>query len=78
MRLRYFILIVALIVLIGLNIAGQGITSVVGDGPWGITSFKFNEGYLVLGLFGREITFAITEIGTFIVQILRKIYHFIR
>ena len=78
MRLKYFFLIVTLIVLFGLNIASQGITSVVGDGPWDITSFQLNESYIILGLFGREITLPIPEAGKVIWEIVKKVYYFAR
>lgn len=56
MRLRYLILFAVIILLVGLNIAGQGITRVVGEGPWQITTLKWRDDYIVFGLFGRELT----------------------
>lgn len=57
MRLRYFILLVSLIVFIGLNMAAKGIVSVVGDGPWQVAKLERHDDHLNLILFGRNIVF---------------------
>lgn|GEM_PF-4560841 len=67
MRLRYLILFTVLFLLIGLNRAGQGITGVVGDGPWQVTSLEWKDDYLVFWFFGQELILS-TEVVTWVEQ----------
>jgi len=72
MRLTYFILLVSLIVFIGLNIVSQGITSVVGDGPWQVTKLERHNDHIILVLFGRNIVLSQSEVFTWLEE-LREI-----
>lgn len=76
MGLKYFILLVSLIVLIGLNMAAQGITSVVGDGPWQVTKLERHDDHIILVLFGRNVVLSQSEVPMFkeLIEIVNMFY----
>lgn len=76
-RLRYFILLVSLIVFIGLNAAAQGITSVVGDGPWQVTKLERHDDHIILILFGRNIVLSQSEVPIWFEEIREIVSMFI-
>lgn len=50
-----FIAVMIVIVLLGINVAGSGINSVVGEGPWQVLAFRYDTGTLALSFCGKTI-----------------------
>lgn len=57
MKLERFVFISAIILLVGLNLAGRGIQGVVGEGPWQALNYKLVQNGIEFTVFGRDYHF---------------------
>ncbi|MDS1029434.1 hypothetical protein RDV78_02810 [Bacillota bacterium LX-D] len=62
MRLLKFVLILLVIMVVGLNMAGQGVKKVVGSGDWEVLGCRFQEEEVALTFLNKAYTIDYTPV----------------